>query len=777
MIETQEQLQKEIQLAQTDWRKEQSHTQYLNAYEEIYGVKTPVNLENIFDKCKEKPRKVLLCGRAGIGKSTLCQYVTYRWAKGQLWNHYEIIILIRLRNLIEKRYRNRIIDSPVDWVEGEYLATDERLSKDDRKLLKVKCEQGHVLWILDGYDEFASGCSDQHRDSFEKLREYDHILTSRPYAVKMKYDSKAEIMGFIDDDIPNYVQTFFAHGSNASESSTTGGPTQSDTLVKFLHHHPVIHGIAHIPLLLELLCIFWANKSTSEDQANYTISTLYDNLILRFCQRQWRKRHPNEEESTDKQLKQQLSTVLRFHEELAFEATESKYIIIPPNNVKQIIEKYYESTSKYIDALQFGIIKSFDPRNIPNDNQTEHSYYFLHLSFQEYFAACYLFHALKNSNSIKKAQEFVQNHKYDDRLTFTFKFLTLLYADYADDKEKTQLNRFFILIQQEPKDLLGLRHAKLLIDIFGETYTHLDNKNQTEFFDIISRWIILTRFYKHAAVGDALIQSLGDKPSLKKYFWISEHLVMSLRNYTSNNTKSLTATPKGLPPLEIATVLYGGIEGLVKALNDGSQLARKWACDALGQMGEKAASNKVIEALVNALSDESDDVRKGACYALGKMGEKAADDIVRSLVMSRIDLNGMGRYDAANAFDEAIRWFKGSKEWDRTSVGFLHEFLKANDQVTLRVMRRDLFLSFFLGDLNDYWLGIFTLGVLLQGVAVVLLEDGVISLGDDIKVMVSDPRKRSAVKRKLEKACEKQRKELEQSFPFSKSTSSVCSIL
>jgi HEAT repeat protein len=58
-----------------------------------------------------------------------------------------------------------------------------------------------------------------------------------------------------------------------------------------------------------------------------------------------------------------------------------------------------------------------------------------------------------------------------------------------------------------------------------------------------------------------------------------------------------------------------------------------YACYALGEMGEKAATNEVITKLVSALGDQSDGVRGNACYALGKMGEKAAmDEVITKLV-------------------------------------------------------------------------------------------------------------------------------------------------
>jgi predicted NACHT family NTPase len=127
IIETKEQQEKEKRLKQHDQQnKQDKHPQHhnekiLSTFEEIYGTKTPIDVKDIFEKCEDTTRKVLILGRAGIGKSTFCQYVTYRWAKGEIWSEYDLIVLIRLRKLSERRYPSGENYSPVDIIRKEYL--------------------------------------------------------------------------------------------------------------------------------------------------------------------------------------------------------------------------------------------------------------------------------------------------------------------------------------------------------------------------------------------------------------------------------------------------------------------------------------------------------------------------------------------------------------------------------------------------------------------------------------------------------------------------------
>ncbi|CAF3444310.1 unnamed protein product [Rotaria socialis] len=194
---------------QKDFNLEKQHGEIIGTYEEIYGHKTSIDVKNIFQQCKDQIKKVLILGRAGIGKSTFCQYVTYRWAKGELWSDYELLILIRLRKLTSSRYPPGKKYSPINLLEKEYFPCED-LSAEQIQHFKELCKNHQVLWILDGYDEFAQNIPEQLEDVFKHVREAQHnILTSRPYAIKSSYDVKLEITGFTNDNIVKYVEQFF----------------------------------------------------------------------------------------------------------------------------------------------------------------------------------------------------------------------------------------------------------------------------------------------------------------------------------------------------------------------------------------------------------------------------------------------------------------------------------------------------------------------------------------------------------------------------------------
>jgi HEAT repeat protein len=92
------------------------------------------------------------------------------------------------------------------------------------------------------------------------------------------------------------------------------------------------------------------------------------------------------------------------------------------------------------------------------------------------------------------------------------------------------------------------------------------------------------------------------------------------------------------------------IAGLINAFRDEDSYVRWHACEALENMGEKAATTEVITALMNALLDEDSSVRKSACAAVEKMGEKAAtNEVIAGLINVLRDEDSYVRQHACEA--------------------------------------------------------------------------------------------------------------------------------
>ena len=306
----------------------------IGTFEEIYGTKTVIDVKDMFEQCTGGTKKVLVLGRAGIGKSTFCRYVTYQWAKGEIWTQYRLVILIKLRMLTNNRYPSGRDYSPFDLVKKEY-ASRAILQEEDRSHFEEQCRKGQVLWLLDGYDEFVQNIPEQLQDVFNLiLNKYHHILTSRPYSITLSYDVKMEITGFTDDNSAKYIEQFFTQITDQLEDAAS----EAHRLKSFLESNPSIWGIAHIPVNLELVCSLWGDIDRSQTTI-LTMTGLYDNitewLLRRYLLKQKNLPQTDINEMFENDVYRCCHKELLFLEALAFNAMNSSTLILQPSALER----------------------------------------------------------------------------------------------------------------------------------------------------------------------------------------------------------------------------------------------------------------------------------------------------------------------------------------------------------------------------------------------------------------------------------------------------------
>lgn len=129
------------------------------------------------DEHHPNPKRLLVYGRPGIGKSTFSQKTAFDWSnqrKGILLK-FDVLLLIKLRDVCDLKDIRDVLKA------SKLLAGDEMDSADDVYEYILR-NQEKVLLILDGYDEYFCTCNQSPvRDIWEGklLRDMYVIITTR----------------------------------------------------------------------------------------------------------------------------------------------------------------------------------------------------------------------------------------------------------------------------------------------------------------------------------------------------------------------------------------------------------------------------------------------------------------------------------------------------------------------------------------------------------------------------------------------------------------------
>ncbi len=260
-------------------------------------------LEELFlpNKDTKDPRKILVVGRPGIGKTSLCTKLSRDWGKEHLLRdgnkRFEHLYLFQFRwfNTTEKISLKELLSR---------LHTEESIDSDVFQYMLDNPEK--VLLIFDGLDEFKhhkscledeqaqGGNSATEKMPFsalyvklvkgKQLGGATVLTTCRPNVVQsisgQKFDRKVEIMGFTPEKVQEYVHNFCAdecknggeQGDVFCPSPTTESLEQAnnaETVNKIWGHissNSELLSLCYIPVNSYIVCSILEELITLQDQ-------------------------------------------------------------------------------------------------------------------------------------------------------------------------------------------------------------------------------------------------------------------------------------------------------------------------------------------------------------------------------------------------------------------------------------------------------------------------------------------------------------------------------
>ena len=208
--------------------------------DDILQHKIPIELKDIFKNIKGERKVILIDGAPGSGKTTLTVHICQQWGRGEIFNEFNVILLVQLRD----SQATTDAQSISDLLPCETHAMAERAAKE---IMAVR--GSGILWILDGWDELPSHL--QKESIISKLIKTKHhqenplskasmIITSRPISsgdLCPLVSLRIEVLGFTAEE----QRLFFTECLNNDTKAVK-------TLMERLSSNPSMEGSCYLPL-------------------------------------------------------------------------------------------------------------------------------------------------------------------------------------------------------------------------------------------------------------------------------------------------------------------------------------------------------------------------------------------------------------------------------------------------------------------------------------------------------------------------------------------------
>ena len=223
------------------------------------------------------PKRILVQGQTGIGKTTFVKKLALDWAELNLEDEtaddkkavalkkFELLVAVNLKEVSKHQ-------SLKDVISCSNIFAEEDKSMTDGLLKYITDNQDKVLLVFDGYDEYRCGRDSDIFKIFkgDKLRDCCVLITSRISRADDLRESRvlkllrAEILGFSYSDISSYMRR------------KLGSDKDAENLLLHLHMND-LSALAKSPLLLLFLCILW--KESHLENWPKTKTDLYVQIV------------------------------------------------------------------------------------------------------------------------------------------------------------------------------------------------------------------------------------------------------------------------------------------------------------------------------------------------------------------------------------------------------------------------------------------------------------------------------------------------------------------
>ena len=316
------------------------------------------------------PKRILVQGQTGIGKSTFVKKLLVDWIEVNEGNgdeqaavlkNFELVVAVNLKEVSK-------CQSLVDVIRKSNVFAKEDKYMTEGLVDYISNNQEKVLLIFDGYDEYRMGCNSEIYEIFHgnSLRSCCVLITTRiskADELRGSEDLHAEITGFSEVDRKTFMRRFLK-SEDVSELEDHLNEKDLDQLAK-------------VPLLLLFFCILWKKgKSKSFPESK---TKLYVDIV------QFILNHSHSKQTGDKTKPKQYVELKSFKEILSEIGKVALQSLLKDDHLfeySQLSDSVRLGESVFIGLLQ---ITEYSENLRPVGLVS-----FIHKSIQEFLAAWYV---------------------------------------------------------------------------------------------------------------------------------------------------------------------------------------------------------------------------------------------------------------------------------------------------------------------------------------------------------------------------------------------------
>ena len=440
--------------------------------DDILLQKTPVDLFDIFSKIGDGRKLVLIEGAPGSGKSTLALHICQEWAERKLFHEFDIVILVRLRDVFVKE---------AITIADLLPCIDMTVAKETEAEIKSKYGKG-VLWVLDGWDELPSDLPQNSiinklilpgMSQKGTLHESAVIVMSRPSSSAELHplvSSRVEVLGFTPHELEQYFTECLKGDSQAVQ-----------TLLMRIRENPVVEGSCYLPLNASIVVNCFLSENHSLPTSSHEIFTsVVQSSLKRYLQNRLGKITPVGDITSPNSLPSEIRAPFVQLCQLAYHGIEK--------NKVTFTEEDLSTLSIPMVISDIGLLQTV-PSIISNGHLVY--YCFLHLSIQELLAAVHV-SLMSPKQQISVFQDLFGN----SRFSAVFQFYAGITKLRTSRPILSKLPRFLCPVPASVHDLVrkvGKSHQEsLLLSLLHCLYEAEDSSLCAFVGDLLNHWLYLS---------------------------------------------------------------------------------------------------------------------------------------------------------------------------------------------------------------------------------------------------------------------------------------------